>query len=750
MAVDPYSPCPCGSGKKFKWCCHKVEAHAERSEKLYENGQTAQALAVLEEGLRKDPGNAWLLTRKALILSEENRPAEAKAALGQVVARQPRNLGAVALMTQIELETEGVAAGTARLQQALTAFPGPERKPLFIVVRMVGAVLAESGHVPAAVRHLELARSLLDGEPDPAVESTLRMIRRNASTPLWLRDEYRLSPVPEGLSGEAVDRFRDALGWADEGLWSSAAAAFETLSADPAAERNLGFCRLWLADDEAAAAALRRYTARVPVSPETVDLEVLCQLIAGDDDGETVEHVQLIWPLRDRAGLLTALEADPAAAHDGTGPMDPDDPNAPEAEEFLLLDRANRFRGDQATVPDGGAGLTLDDIPRILGRVYVGQEIAALEAPDDGRLDRLSDRLTGLAGPALAPAHPRTKVIGKVSRVQVALTWEWQIPEGTSQEHARRLNREQGAKLISEVWPTLPRGFLKGRTPLQAAGSPDAELALRAAVLLLEGSHEPWHDGFDFAALRDRLKLRPEPEPDPETVDVASLSLARLAYVPAERLSDEKLAALYRRARGALVPDAIERSARALVQRPGAMEAQGVEPLALYGDLAMSAAAHKRHAEAADWLRRGRQAEPAATRARSAPHWDMLELQFSTQTRDPEDWVPELAVILDRYRENTEANQVVMLGLVELGLLRMTSAPDDPGKILLDPRPLQLVLERYGPRVTTSSGRLGVSAAKPEIWTPGGESGSSGGIWTPGSTPPSGGGGEKKIIITGP
>lgn len=23
MKIDPYSPCGCGSGKKFKWCCKK-------------------------------------------------------------------------------------------------------------------------------------------------------------------------------------------------------------------------------------------------------------------------------------------------------------------------------------------------------------------------------------------------------------------------------------------------------------------------------------------------------------------------------------------------------------------------------------------------------------------------------------------------------------------------------------------------------------------------------------------------------
>ena len=54
--VDPYSPCPCGSDKKFKWCCQKVEAYAERAHRLEENGQHNAAIAAYDEGLAKVPG----------------------------------------------------------------------------------------------------------------------------------------------------------------------------------------------------------------------------------------------------------------------------------------------------------------------------------------------------------------------------------------------------------------------------------------------------------------------------------------------------------------------------------------------------------------------------------------------------------------------------------------------------------------------------------------------------------------------
>src|SRR5207237_430784 len=106
-SVDPYSPCPCGSGQKFKWCCHKVEAVADRAQRLYSNGQTDLAIEVLDDGLRKDPGNAWLLTRKAMYLLSQEKLEPAKGTLRVVLQNQPKHLGALILMTRLELETEG-------------------------------------------------------------------------------------------------------------------------------------------------------------------------------------------------------------------------------------------------------------------------------------------------------------------------------------------------------------------------------------------------------------------------------------------------------------------------------------------------------------------------------------------------------------------------------------------------------------------------------------------------------------------
>jgi predicted Zn-dependent protease len=121
-AVDPYSQCPCGSGQKFKWCCQKMEPIAERSQRLFEAGQVQAAIESLDEGLAKEPNNAWLLTRKAVYLLRKGQAEQAVAPLRKVLEKQPRHPSAHFLLTRLALELEGPAAGAAQLQQALSAF----------------------------------------------------------------------------------------------------------------------------------------------------------------------------------------------------------------------------------------------------------------------------------------------------------------------------------------------------------------------------------------------------------------------------------------------------------------------------------------------------------------------------------------------------------------------------------------------------------------------------------------------------
>jgi tetratricopeptide (TPR) repeat protein len=741
--VEPYSPCPCGSGQKFKWCCHKVEAFADKAKRLFDGGQVDAAVKVLDEGLQKEPGNPWLLTRKAIMQINLGQPEPAKATLRQVLQKNPKHFGALVLLTRCVLETEGPVNGAGMFQQVLTNVDQAVRPQLATLARVVALLLAQSRKLPAAFKHFELVMAM--GDPEQSAASALRNLDASPVFSPWIKDRRELALPPSNLDPAIRARFEEAIGWASEGLWASAAAAFDLLSAHAPggeADYNLGLCRLWLGDEAGAIGPLRRRSRQLGSSTEAVDLEILVQQIEPTHPDERVEHVQLIWPLRNREALLASLRSKADIFDDGPAPIDPNDPESPEVDNFVLLDRP-------AIDKHSGKGLTPDQIPLILGRVAVGQEIAALETHDDGRVDTLGDRFTALASSAIAPAHPRTKVLGEEARSSLALAWEWLYPAGIDQEEVSRLDREQQTKVLRDIWPVTPMPYLGFRTPEQAAKDGNAAVPLRAALLQYEQDRELERDGLDFAALRSRLNIPPEPAIDPTTVDTARLSLGRFTLVPADRLDDDRLILFYYRARRAMIPHAMEAAASAVIARPSLFEQGKIDPVSVFTDLASLAASKGDKAEAQALLARGRQSDLPARRASNAPIWDMIEVRLKARSEPPEAWVPDLAIVLERYAQEPSANQVILMNLVEMGLVQLSPNPDDPQDVLLDSRPLQAILAEYGPRVTTASGRLGVSAAKPEVWTPGSPSGGSGGgIWTPGSANPSTGD-KPKLIIPG-
>ena len=174
------------------------------------------------------------------------------------------------------------------------------------------------------------------------------------------------------------------------------------------------------------------------------------------------------------------------------------------------------------------------------------------------------------------------------------------------------------------------------------------------------------------------------------------------------------------------MPLAIERAAGAIVERPDLLTRPESGPLAVYGDLADLAISRGAQDEAFKWLERGRQADPAG-RGVNAVRWDLTEVRLQTRCEAPTTWVPNLAVLLDRYRDDPESSPSLLSGLVAMGLVRVAPHPDQPGEFLLDSRPLQNLITRFGPRITTPEGTLGVSAAKGKIWTPDSASAAAGG-----------------------
>jgi hypothetical protein len=686
---------------------------------MVETGQHEAALKPLEEGLAKFPDNPWLMVRKALILLHLKQVEPAKQALRALLKKTPGHVIASILMTRLTLETEGLAAGITQFQQAISACVPEQRSQLAQLAAFLGAALSQAGLLPAAIKHLELSQQL-GARDDESIRSMLSSIRANRGVSLWDKNPYQLWPPPQGVSVEFRDSFERALGWAREGLWSSAASALELLAAGSnagaIADRNRGLCCLWIADHKAAVAALRRYIARTGPTVDTVDLEGLCQQLAPVPPEDQVESVRLSWPIRNRAGLLAALRSSAWFQEDSGRPFEPNQPDAAPAECFFLFDRPRIT---------ARTSLTAKDVPVVEGEVLVGQDQVVLETYDDGRMDRLIDRFMAGAGSNIPPAHPRTKVVGHESRYHLTMSWRWSIPEGLAEDDIARLHREQWEYLIREIWPKTPHPALRGRTPLQAAKAGDPQTALRAALLLMECAGNQLVDLVDWGQVRASLQLGPEPDVDPERVDLDQLHLSRWSRIPVEALSDQTLLSLYQRVHQWRMTPLMIRAARTIAERPSLIVKGRIEATQLYKELALDAARRGDRAEAESWIEQGRQSEPPLKQSANALHWQLVDIQTRIVLDDPEDWVPLIATLLDRYRGNPEATTAILIRLAELGLVQMGVDPKKPDQISLDTKVLEQLLSQFGPRLTTSQGA---------IWTPGSPRGGSA-IWTPGSAP---------------
>jgi tetratricopeptide (TPR) repeat protein len=726
-SVDPYAPCPCGSGQKYKWCCHKVEAYAERSQRLYDGNQLGPALVALDEGLRKVPDSPLLLLRKAIIEIRGGKFQEGLPTLEHLLAKHPGHVGAHALFLRVLLETDGPVETAARLQTALSQIAVENRPGLARVIDMIAMVLADESHVCAAIEHYSLALELIEGD-DSNIEAGLRRALGNPAVSPWLREIHELSPAPANLPPKLRERFDKAIGWANEGLWASAAAAFETLAADGVnvADRNQGLCRLWVADEGAAVPPLRRYIARLGETPEAVDLEALCQIVEPLSEDELVEHIQLTWPLRDRAAFLAVLSNEPTVDAEGESPSDEDDPDSPVVSVYSMLDRPK---------PKNGMPATVEELPRIVCRIHVGSTEAALDTYDDGRLDAQIARFVELAGTTIRPAHPKTKVLGKTPRLALILQSEWWLPAEFDPNVMLTFQHTERVRILHEVWPETPLPVLGGRSPRQAAKAGNATVPLRAAICQFELVQEVLGSPIDFTGLRKTLGISPEPEFDPETVEIAQVHVARLNRIPVDRLNDERLVSLYLRARDRGLPHVLETTAREITRRPHLLPSQDIDILKLYTDLANLAASRARTAEALHWLKQGQSADTA--RGERAARWDMAYIRLFAHSEPPEQWVPKLALVLDHYQNDQAASTWLLAALVEMRLIDVMPNPDDPQKAMFDTKRLNALMERYGPKITTGAGQLGISATKGRIWTPDAERpGAAGGIWTPGSAAP--------------
>src|SRR5215213_9235105 len=191
MAIDPYASCPCGSGKKFKWCCQDIHAEIDRAFQQHNDGQHDAALHTMAAVVAAHPDNAEAWGRQAQLLSLNGRVEEAEQALEKAFAASP-NYPFGYMLRGMFRQQEGELIGALMLfRKAVDAYAPDAAEPLAYIHELIADLELRLNRPVAARAALKRATHLSPGNADLR-QAFDTLFGPNSRLPEAARKEYSL------------------------------------------------------------------------------------------------------------------------------------------------------------------------------------------------------------------------------------------------------------------------------------------------------------------------------------------------------------------------------------------------------------------------------------------------------------------------------------------------------------------------------------------------------------------------------
>ncbi|MBS0261760.1 MAG: hypothetical protein JSS02_07370, partial [Planctomycetes bacterium] len=197
--LNVYQPCPCGSGKKIKFCCQAILPDMARVADLQETQHFGQAIALLEKldkkiSPRENWSRAWVKTAIAICKSGMGETGAARDSVGELLKDLPEHPLGLCLHAMFSLMVDGYPAAMRSVNRAFQYALKTQPFPLAEIARLVGNEMAAKGSFVGAGQFLGLA-TRLDSENKRALED-FREFLGDQFIPYPLRDSYVLQDLP--------------------------------------------------------------------------------------------------------------------------------------------------------------------------------------------------------------------------------------------------------------------------------------------------------------------------------------------------------------------------------------------------------------------------------------------------------------------------------------------------------------------------------------------------------------------------
>jgi hypothetical protein len=291
------------------------------------------------------------------------------------------------------------------------------------------------------------------------------------------------------------------------------------------------------------------------------------------------------------------------------------------------------------------------------------------------------------------------------------LQWDWRLPNDAGLEQRKALYSAERRDRILNRLPKIPLAEIGHQTLERAVADPAGRIRAAAFILLRDIGTFRDRDAEVFNDLRRQLGL-PLPEPiDPTTAgDPFHISAVRLHRLQADKLSDETLLKIYRRASMISAFRALVKLAAEIIRRPAMSEqisfAEIHGLLAQFAETREEALAHIEVARAISQKAR-----------QSSARWDLDELRLCLTFGD----VPGASRLFDHLRREHIREEGVAETLSQI--LVSAGLIDRSGRVLLPPvaeaSPILVPGAAAAGKILTPDSASTSEERKSVLWTPG-------------------------------
>src|SRR5215471_3984415 len=264
MALDAYSSCPCGSGKKFKWCCQPIHVEIDKAYRQYSEGQHEAALKVMADLVAEHPSNPEAWGRQAHLLYQSGKVEEAEKALDRAFECNPNYPFGLFMRGMFRYQEGEIAGAVLLMRKAAEAYDPDAREALGQVYGTIGDCELKLNRPVAARAAMRIALKVYPAD-EQLKQSFEQIFGEQSVFPAAARRDYTFRSPAGSANSDRRQAWNQALQASEIGRLGTAVKAFEQLTEaddqDAAAWYNLGLARAWIGDNARAIEALDKSVA---------------------------------------------------------------------------------------------------------------------------------------------------------------------------------------------------------------------------------------------------------------------------------------------------------------------------------------------------------------------------------------------------------------------------------------------------------------------------------------------------------